>query len=173
MAHQHAPRVQAHASHIDHSLGGHPWKALGIVTLCMTGVDGATSACLFQLEMQGAPLVAQLALPATFLSLTCEAMLLICSALFAAWASKQLKVKQLALLAFSFVSTAAVAAWRTYEAITLLRKGRAPLDSVLRVAPLPATYSLDQLVSALKSRASAQSIAPASSATELALAHIG
>lgn len=113
------------------------WTRLGCITLAATAIDFAAITIMTQLSGFGSPLTARLVLPLALVGLACEAILLACAALFAVWGSAALEVKQLALLAFSFLSTVAIAAWRSHEAIRRLRSpGRAsPHSSALRIAP--------------------------------------
>lgn len=164
--------AQAHTARADSAPVGavqRPWRALGIVTLVATAADFAGMGLMYQLEVRGAALAVRLALPLTFLSLACEACLLTIAALFAAWGANKLEAKQLALLVFSFISTASIAAWRAYEAVAHLWQRRGPHGAVtLTSTPLPETYSLERLISGPKAPLAAQSTAAVSTSAEVA-----
>lgn len=154
--------VQAHAE-AAHGTGGqtrHTWAILGWITLAATGLDFFAMGLMSILTTQGVTVAAHLALPLTFVGLACEAVLMCVACLFAAWGSAALTAKQLALLAFSFTSTAAIALWRAHEAINQLRtRGN---NSVRLLAPLATTQSLLQPLAALARRGSHRRTHPSS-----------
>lgn len=121
---------------------GRRFVALGIVALSSTVLDYVSSVSLQVLASRGVAFAQRLVLPLSCVNVACEAVLLIITLLFASWAKTDLAGKQLALLAFSFVSTAAVMALHMAVMIRrLLRRSAGGSDAHTDDAAMPAHAS--------------------------------